>query len=74
MDGMEGVPEGIKLRQTYHFHKADSRYCESATKALGLDIGKLKMLLGMSLDELFEATSEEGFGRAFTVKKAAGRK
>ncbi|MGH7849279.1 MAG: catalase [Thermodesulfobacteriota bacterium] len=74
VDAMDGVPERIRMRQTYHFHKADSRYGETAARALGLDMGKLKTLLGMSLEKLFEATTEEGYARTFTVKKAAGQK
>jgi|GEM_PF-1898064 hypothetical protein len=58
----ERVPERIKMRKTYHFHKAGSEYGEKAAGALGLDLGKLRILLGMSLEELFEATAEEGFG------------
>lgn len=45
-----------------------------AADALGLDSGKLNTLLGLSLDELFEATTEEGYGQAFPAKKAAGQK
>ena len=73
-DAMDGVPERIRMRQAYHFHKADSHYGESAAKSLGLDMSKLKALLGMSLEELFEATSEEGFAGTFPAKKAAVRK
>lgn len=46
----ERVPERIRMRQAYHFHKADSEYGEKAAQALGLDPGKLNMLLGLSLD------------------------
>ena len=68
------VPERIRMRQAYHFHKADSENGEKAAQALGLDPGKLNMLLGLSLDELFEATTGEGYGRAFPAKKAAEQK
>lgn len=70
----ERVPERIKMRKTYHFHKAGSEYSVKAAGALRLDLGKLNMFLGLSLDELLEATTEEGYVRAFPAKKAAGRK
>jgi hypothetical protein len=70
----ERVPERIRMRQAYHFHKADSEYGEKEEQALGLDMGKLKAILGMSLDDLLEATTEEGYARTFTGKKAAGQK
>lgn len=69
---MDGVPERIRARQVYHFTKADPGYGESAAKALGVGRKTLDVLLTMSLDELFEATSEEGWS-ALQVKKASGQ-
>jgi len=59
---MDGVPERIKMRHVYHCHKADSSYGRSLADALGLDCSKVERLLNISsLEELFNATSEEGY-------------
>jgi len=58
----ERVPERIKMRHVYHCHKANSSYGRSLADALGLDCSKVERLLNIpSLEELLNATSEEGY-------------
>jgi len=71
VDSMGGVPERILVRHSVHCHHADPEYGKSLAEALGLDIGKVEELTSLSLKELIEATSEEGYTPGPGSQKAA---
>lgn len=58
---MDGVPERIVARQLVHFYKADVDYGSGVCQALGFDENKVKQIVGLSFEELKNATSEEGY-------------
>ncbi|MBN2471630.1 MAG: catalase [Anaerolineae bacterium] len=60
-EGMEGVPERIKVRQLVHFYKADPDYGRGVAQKLGLDMAHFAPWAELSLGELFTRTSEEGY-------------
>ncbi len=62
-EAMQGVPERIIARQLVHFYKADPDYGRGAARKLGLDVDKFTAWASLPLRELFEKTSEEGYGR-----------
>jgi len=61
---MQGVPERIIARQLVHFYKADPEYGRGVAKKLGMDMERFVPWTSLSLEELAEKTSEEGFGEA----------
>jgi len=60
---MQGVPERILVRQLVHFFKADPDYGHGVAKKLGLDMNKFASWANLPLQDLFEKTSEENYGR-----------
>ena len=60
-EAMEGVPERIKVRQIVHYYKADPAYGRGVAEKLGLDIEQISALANLSLEKLFQKTSEEGY-------------
>ena len=60
-DAMQGVPERIIARQLVHFYKADPDYGRGVAKKLGMDMERFVRWASLSLAELAEKTSEEGF-------------
>jgi catalase len=60
-DAMQGVPERIVARQLVHFYKADPAYGAGVAAKMGMDINQIVPLTNLSLKELFEKTSEEGY-------------
>ncbi|KPJ71189.1 MAG: catalase [Planctomycetes bacterium DG_20] len=52
-----GAQKRIQLRQCALFHKADVEYGTRVAKALGLDVGEVKRLAGMSQQQRVEATA-----------------
>ncbi len=60
-EGMEGVPERIKVRQLVHFYKADPDYGRGVAQKLGLDMDRFAPWAELSLGELFTRTSEAGY-------------
>lgn len=63
MEAMQGVPERIIARQLVHFYKADPAYGRGVAQALGLDMERFASWATLSLAELIEKTSEEGYVR-----------
>ena len=63
-EAMQGVPERIIARQLVHFYKADPDYGRGVAKKLGMDMERFVPWASLSLAELAEKTSEEGFGEA----------
>jgi hypothetical protein len=63
-EAMQGVPERIIARQLVHFYKADPDYGRGVAKKLGMDIERFVPWTSLSLTELAEKTSEEGFAAA----------
>ena len=61
---MQGVPERIVARQLVHFYKADPDYGRGVAAKLGVDMDKFAPWADLSLAELIEKTSEEGFAAA----------
>ncbi|MGD0612107.1 MAG: catalase [Anaerolineales bacterium] len=62
-EAMQGVPERIVVRQLVHFYKADPDYGRGVAAKLGLDMKKYAAWAKLPLQELFEKTSEENYGR-----------
>jgi len=60
-ESMQGVPERIIARQLVHFYKADPDYGRGVARKLGLDMDRFAAWADLTLAELFEKTSEEGF-------------
>jgi len=60
-EAMQGVPERIIARQLVHFYKADPDYGRGVARKLGLDMDRFAAWADLTLAELFEKTSEEGF-------------
>ncbi len=60
-EAMAGVPERIKARQLAHFYQADPAYGGGVAALLDLDIKAIAPLASLSLEELFQATSEEKY-------------
>jgi len=60
-DAMSGVPERILVRQLVHFYKADPAYAAGVAAKLGIDLQKVIPLTSLSLDELAEKTTDEGY-------------
>ncbi len=60
-EAMEGVPERIKARQLVHFYKADPAYGCGVAEKLGLDMDRFVAWADLSLAELKQKTSEEGY-------------
>ena len=58
---MQGVPERIMARQLVHFYKADTDYGRGVARQLGLDMNRFAAWANLSLAELFQLTSEEGY-------------
>jgi catalase len=58
---MEGVPEHIKVRQIARYYKADPAYGRGVAEKLGLDIEQISIMATLSLEELFQKSSEEGY-------------
>lgn len=63
-DAMQGVPERILARQLVHFYKADPDYGRGVAAKLGMDMERFVPWTSLSLVELAEKTSEEGFAEA----------
>jgi len=63
-DAMQGVPKRILARQLVHFYKADPDYGRGVAKKLGMDMERFVPWTSLSLAELAEKTSEEGFAEA----------
>src|SRR3990172_816782 len=68
-DGMNSIPERIKARQLVHFYRADPDYGTGVAIKLGMDINQIIPLTGLSLQDLFERTSEEGYRRELALSK-----
>jgi len=51
----------IKMRQLAHFYNADPAYGKGVADKLGIDVKKVEKYAKMSLKDLFDATSEEGY-------------
>jgi hypothetical protein len=51
------------VRQLVHFYKADPDYGRGVAAKLGLDMKKYAAWAKLPLQELFEKTSEENYGR-----------
>jgi catalase len=58
---MQGVPARIVARQLVHFYKADPDYGCGVAKKLGMDMNRFAPWAKLSLPELFEKTSEDGY-------------
>ena len=63
-EAMQGVPERIIARQLVHFYKADPDYGRGVAAKLGMDMERFVPWTSLSLAELAEKTSEEGFAEA----------
>ncbi len=63
-DAMQGVPKRILARQLVHFYKADPDYGRGVAAKLGMDMERFVPWTSLSLVELAEKTSEEGFAEA----------
>ena len=61
---MAGVPERIVARQLAHFYRADRAYGRGVAELLDMDIEGIAGLAELSLAELIEMTSEEGYAGA----------
>ncbi len=62
-EAMQGVPERIVARQLVHFYKADPNYGAGVAQKVGLDMKRFAPWAKLSLPELFQKTSEEGYTR-----------
>ncbi|MFH2101897.1 MAG: catalase [Chloroflexota bacterium] len=62
-EAMQGVPERIVVRQLVHFYKADPDYGRGVAKKLGLEMEKFAAWAKLPLNDLFEKTSAENYGR-----------
>ena len=62
-EAMEGVPERIVARQLVHCYKADPDYGRGVAQKLGLDMARFVPWADLTLAELFQKTSEEGYTR-----------
>jgi len=62
-EAMQGVPERIVVRQLVHFYKADPEYGRGVAKKLGLEMEKFAAWAKLPLNDLFEKTSAENYGR-----------
>ena len=60
-EAMDGVPERIAARQIVHFYRADPAYGRGVAEQLGLDIERIAVWADLSLEALFEATSEANY-------------
>lgn len=68
-DAMQGVPKRIVARQLVHFYKADPAYGAGVARKMGMDINQIVPLTGLSLKELFEKTSDEGYHKELAFGK-----
>jgi Catalase len=55
---MTGVRENIKYRHATHCYLADEDYGKRISKALGLDLAKVKVYAKLSNNELNRATAD----------------
>ncbi len=60
-EAMDGVPERVVARQIVHFYQADPAYGQGVAEKLKLDIERIAALADLSLEELFERTSEDNY-------------
>ncbi len=60
-EAMDGVPERVVARQIVHFYRADPAYGRGVAEKLKLDIERIAVLADLSLEDLFERTSEERY-------------
>ncbi len=60
-EAMDGVPERVVARQIVHFYRADPAYGRGVAEKLKLDIERIAVLADLSLEDLFEQTSEERY-------------
>jgi len=60
-EAMQGVPERIVARQLVHFYKANPDYGRGVAAKLGVDMERFAPWADLSLAELIEKTSEEGY-------------
>lgn len=63
VEAMQGVPERIIARQLVHFYKADPDYGRGVAERIGLDMNRFAPWANLTLAELFQKTSEEGYTR-----------
>jgi catalase len=63
VEAMQGVPERIIARQLVHFYKADPDYGRGVAERIGLDMNRFAPWANLTLAELFQKTSEEGYAR-----------
>ncbi len=60
-EAMAGVPERIKARQLAHFYQADPAYGSGVAALLDLDMQAIAPVASLSLEELFQRTSEANY-------------
>lgn len=58
---MQSVLERLIARQLVHFYKADPEYGSGVAKKPGMDMERFVPWASLSLAELAEKTSQEGF-------------
>ncbi len=61
-DHLSHAQKRIQMRQTALFYKADQDYGTRVAKALGLDVGEVEKLAGMSEEDRVSATAKGTYG------------